>query len=393
MIQSYDLYLPTHLIFGKGRVTELARLIKGYGSKVLLTYGGGSVKRIGLYDTVREILHQEGCTVFELSGIAPNPKIESVREGVRIVKENGIDFIVAIGGGSVLDCSKAIACGAGYDGDPWDLVIHNDRIGRHLPIFDVITLAATGSEYDGGGVITNEETKEKLSVGGCYPVASILDPEYTFTVPANQTAAGISDILSHTFEQYIVAEGSMISDGFCESMLKTVMHFGPIALKDPTNFEARGEVLAASSFGCCGLLGLGRTPSPWPCHGIEHEVSAWYDITHGVGLAIITPHWMAYSLKANPSVVAPRLAQYGVNVLGLNPADGVEANAKKAIEKTAEFFRSIGITQTLKDFGIDDTHFDEMADHAMTTWFAGRPPYTFAPLGREGILEILKASL
>ena len=336
MIQSYDLYLPTHLVFGKGRVSELGNLIKGYGKKVLLTYGGGSVKRIGLYDTVKKILTDAGCEIFELSGIAPNPKIESVRAGVEICKKEGIEFIVSIGGGSTLDCSKAISCGAFYDGDPWDLVIHNDRIGRHLPIFDVITLAATGSEYDGGGVITNEETKEKLSVGGCYPVASILDPEYTFTVPANQTAAGISDILSHTFEQYIVAEGSMISDGFCESMLKTVMHFGPIALKDPTNFEARGEVLAASSFGCCGLLGLGRTPSPWPCHGIEHEVSAWYDITHGVGLAIITPHWMAYSLKANPSVVAPRLAQYGVNVLGLNPADGVEANAKKAIEKTAE---------------------------------------------------------
>ena len=392
MIQSYDLYLPTHLVFGKGRVSELGNLIKGYGKKVLLTYGGGSVKRIGLYDTVKKILTDAGCEIFELSGIAPNPKIESVRAGVEICKKEGIEFIVSIGGGSTLDCSKAISCGAFYDGDPWDLVIHNDRIGRHLPIFDVITLAATGSEYDGGGVITNEETKEKLSVGGCYPVASILDPEYTFTVPANQTAAGISDILSHTFEQYIVAEGSMISDGFCESMLKTVMHFGPIALKDPTNFEARGEVLAASSFGCCGLLGLGRTPSPWPCHGIEHEVSACYDITHGVGLAIITPHWMAYSLKANPSVVAPRLAQYGVNVLGLNPADGVEANAKKAIEKTAEFFRSIGITQTLKDFGIDDTHFDEMADHVAKAWF-GDFSTAIAPLDHAAVVEILKASL
>ena len=392
MIQSYDLYLPTHLVFGKGRVSELGNLIKGYGKKVLLTYGGGSVKRIGLYDTVKKILTDAGCEIFELSGIAPNPKIESVRAGVEICKKEGIEFIVSIGGGSTLDCSKAISCGAFYDGDPWDLVIHNDRIGRHLPIFDVITLAATGSEYDGGGVITNEETKEKLSVGGCYPVASILDPEYTFTVPANQTAAGISDILSHTFEQYIVAEGSMISDGFCESMLKTVMHFGPIALKDPTNFEARGEVLAASSFGCCGLLGLGRTPSPWPCHRIEHEVSAWYDITHGVGLAIITPHWMAYSLKANPSVVAPRLAQYGVNVLGLNPADGVEANAKKAIEKTAEFFRSIGITQTLKDFGIDDTHFDEMADHVAKAWF-GDFSTAIAPLDHAAVVEILKASL
>lgn len=392
MIQSYDLYLPTHLIFGKGRVTELARLIKGYGSKVLLTYGGGSVKRIGLYDTVREILHQEGCTVFELSGIAPNPKIESVREGVRIVKENGIDFIVAIGGGSVLDCSKAIACGAGYDGDPWDLVIHRDRIGKKLPVFDVMTMAATGSEYDGAGVITNDETKEKLSVGGCFPVASILDPTYTMTVPAKQTAAGVSDIISHTFEQYFVAEGSMLSDGICESMLKTVMHYGPIALREPDNFEARGEIFAASSFGCCGLLALGRTKSAWPCHGIERELSAWYDITHGVGLAIITPHWMRYCLEHNHAAVAPKFAQYGVNVLGLNPADGVDVNAEKAIEQTADFFRSLGITQTLRDFGIDDTHFGEMADHVLTAWF-GDYSKSFAPIDRAGIIEILTSSL
>ena len=392
MIQSYDLYLPTHLVFGKGRVSELGNLIKGYGKKVLLTYGGGSVKRIGLYDTVKKILTDAGCEIFELSGIAPNPKIESVRAGVEICKKEGIEFIVSIGGGSTLDCSKAISCGAFYDGDPWDLVIHNDRIGRHLPIFDVITLAATGSEYDGGGVITNEETKEKLSVGGCYPVASILDPEYTFTVPANQTAAGISDIPSHTFEQYIVAEGSMISDGFCESMLKTVMHFGPIAIKEPNNFEARGEIFAASSFGCCGLLSLGRSPSPWPCHGIEHEVSAWYDITHGVGLAIITPHWMQWCLDTDPALVAPKFAQYGVNVFGLNPADGVEVNAKKAIEKTAAFFRSIGITQTLKDFGIDDSHFEAMAEHVTTAW-VGDYKYAFVPMDKEAVLAVLRASL
>ena len=392
MIQSYDLYLPTHLVFGKGRIAELGNLIKGYGKKVLLAYGGGSVKRIGLYDEAKKILADSGCDVVELGGIAPNPKIESVREGVALCKKEGVEFILSIGGGSVLDCAKAIALGANFDGAPWDLVKHPERVGKPLPVFDVITLAATGSEYDFGGVITNEETKEKLPVNGCFPVASIMDPEYTFTVPANQTAAGVADIVSHTFEQYFVREASMLSDGFCESMLKTVMHFGPIALKDPTNFEARGEVLAASSFGCCGLLGLGRTPSPWPCHGIEHEVSAWYDITHGVGLAIITPHWMAYSLKANPSVVAPRLAQYGVNVLGLNPADGVEANAKKAIEKTAEFFRSIGITQTLKDFGIDDTHFDEMADHVAKAWF-GDFSTAIAPLDHAAVVEILKASL
>lgn len=393
MIQSYDLYMPTHLIFGKGRISELKDAVAGAGKKALITYGGGSVKRSGLFTRVKELLESAGFSVSEFGGIEPNPKITSVREGVSLCKDEGIDFVVAVGGGSVLDASKAICCGAMYPGDPWDLVLDASKIKAYLPLFDVITLAATGSEYDRTGVISNEETKEKLTIWGNFPVTSILDPEYTMTVPANQTAAGIADIMSHTFEQYIVRDGNMLSDGFCESMLRTVTHFGPIAVKDPTNYEARAEILAASSFGCCGLLSLGRTPSPWPCHGMEHELSAWYDITHGVGLAIITPAWMRYCLKNNPAVVAPKFAQYGVNVLGLNPADGAAVNAEKAIEKTAEFFRSIGITQTLKDFGIDETHFDEMADHAMTTWFAGRPPYTFAPLGREGILEILKASL
>ena len=393
MLTPFEFSVPTKIIFGVGEVKKVGGEAARYGKKALLvTYDEDFVKKVGFFDKVADSCKEAGVELLYHFGVKSNPTAEHAAPAIALCKKEKPDVIIALGGGSAMDEAKFIGVGALYDGDPWDLVIHNDRIGRHLPIFDVITLAATGSEYDGGGVITNEETKEKLSVGGCYPVASILDPEYTFTVPANQTAAGISDILSHTFEQYIVAEGSMISDGFCESMLKTVMHFGPIALKDPTNFEARGEVLAASSFGCCGLLGLGRTPSPWPCHGIEHEVSAWYDITHGVGLAIITPHWMAYSLKANPSVVAPRLAQYGVNVLGLNPADGVEANAKKAIEKTAEFFRSIGITQTLKDFGIDDTHFDEMADHVAKAWF-GDFSTAIAPLDHAAVVEILKASL
>ena len=390
MIQSYDLYMPVHLVFGRGRIAELPKLIAGYGKKVLLTYGGGSVKRIGLYDKVKALLAAEGCTVFELSGIEPNPKIESVRAGVEICKKEGIDFILAIGGGSTLDCSKAIALGAKYDGDPWDLVIHRDRVKGHLPVFDVLTLAATGSDYDGGGVITNDATNEKRAVGVCFPVASILDPEYTFTVPASQTAAGSADIISHTFEQYFVSEGAMLSDGFCESMLKTVMHFGPIALKDPTNFEARGEVLAASSFGCCGLLGLGRTPSPWPCHGMEHELSAWYDITHGVGLAILTPNWMRWCLETDPTTVT-RFAQYGVNVWKLNPRHDPMENAKDAIANTRKFFDSIGIPNTLAALGIDDTHFGEMADHIQARW--GDLGKAFVPMDRDAILTVLRMSL
>ena len=390
MIQSYDLYMPVHLVFGRGRIAELPKLIAGYGKKVLLTYGGGSVKRIGLYDKVKALLAAEGCTVFELSGIEPNPKIESVRAGVEICKKEGIDFILAIGGGSTLDCSKAIALGAKYDGDPWDLVIHRDRVKGHLPVFDVLTLAATGSDYDGGGVITNDATNEKRAVGVCFPVASILDPEYTFTVPASQTAAGSADIISHTFEQYFVSEGAMLSDGFCESMLRTVMKYAPIAIKDPTNFEARGELLAASSFGCCRLLAVGREAGAWPCHGIEHELSAWYDITHGVGLAILTPNWMRWCLETDPTTVT-RFAQYGVNVWKLNPRHDPMENAKDAIANTRKFFDSIGIPNTLGALGIDDTHFGEMADHIQARW--GDLGKAFVPMDRDAILTVLRMSL
>ena len=388
MIQSYDLYLPTHLVFGKGRIAELGNLIKGYGKKVLLAYGGGSVKRIGLYDEAKKILADSGCDVVELGGIAPNPKIESVREGVALCKKEGVEFILSIGGGSVLDCAKAIALGANYDGDPWDLVKHPERVGKPLPVFDVITLAATGSEYDFGGVITNEETKEKLPVNGCFPVASIMDPEYTFTVPANQTAAGVADIVSHTFEQYLVVEGNDVSDGFCETILKTVIKNAPICIKDPTNLEARSAMMLASSFGCCGLLAIGNMPSPWPCHAIEHEISAWHDITHGVGLAIITPHWMRYSLNEK---TAPRFAQYAVNVWGMDPKGDVMELANAAIDKTAEFFASIGIPQRLSEVGVDDSHFEAMADHIPTCWW----PLSGAlrPIDKAGVIEILRASL
>ena len=390
MIQSYDLYMPTHLIFGKGRISELKDAVAGAGKKALITYGGGSVKRSGLFTRVKELLESAGCTVSEFGGVEPNPKITSVREGVSLCKDEGIDFVVAVGGGSVLDASKAICCGAMYPGDPWDLVLDAKKIKAYLPLFDVITLAATGSEYDRAGVISNEETKEKLTIWGNFPVTSILDPEYTMTVPANQTAAGIADIMSHTFEQYIVRDGNMLSDGFCESMLRTVTHFGPIAVKDPTNYEARAEILAASSFGCCGLLALGRTPSPWPCHGMEHELSAWYDITHGVGLAILTPNWMRWCLETDPTTVN-RFAQYGVNVWKLNPRHDPMENAKDAIANTRKFFDSIGIPNTLGALGIDDTHFGEMADHIKVCW--GDLGKAFVPLDRDAIITVLRMSL
>ena len=385
---NFDLYLPTRLVFGKGRIDELPDLTRSYGSKILLTYGGGSIKRSGIYDKIKELY--KGAEIFELSGIEPNPKITSIRKGVEIAKKEKVDFILAVGGGSVLDASKNIAAGAFYDGDPWDLVLDSSKIGRTLPLFSVLTLSATGSEYDNSGVISNEDTHEKMPIfGNLWPVASICDPTYTFSVPANQTAAGAADIMSHTFESYIVNQGNTLTDGICEAMLRTVIKNAPKAIEEPENYDARAELMMASSFGCCGLLNIGRESSPWVCHGLEHELSAFYDITHGVGLAILTPVWMRYSLNEK---TAPRFANYGVNVFGLNPKDDVMSNAGKAIDLTAEFFKKIGLPSKLSEIGIDDTHFEEMADHVRKIWF-GDFKDAIRPLEREDLINILKGCL
>ncbi|WP_274967886.1 iron-containing alcohol dehydrogenase [Succinimonas amylolytica] len=388
-MHNYDYFVPTRLVFGRGRLGELSKYVSGRGKRVLITYGGGSIKKLGLYDRLRELLRD--FEVFELSGIEPNPRIDSVRKGVEIVKRENIDFIVAAGGGSVIDCTKNIAAGACYDGDPWDLVMNPRLIGKHVPFFAVLTLSATGSEYDGSGVITNPATNEKNALmGEIFPEVSIMDPEYTFSVNAWQTAAGSADIMSHVFESYLVRDGNIFTDGICEAMLKTVIECTPKALKNPEDYEARAQLMMVSSFGCCGLPALGRTPSPWVCHGIEHEVSAFYDITHGAGLAILTPPLMRYSLSAE---TAPRFAQYGVRVFGLNPDNDVMANAEEAIRKTADFFKSIGLPATLREAGIpSDEHFGEMADHIIAHWF-GDFKNALKPLGREDIIAILKDAL
>lgn len=384
----FELTLPTRLVFGEGVLAGLPDAVKKFGRRVLLVTGGGSVKRIGLLSEVRALLAD--AQISELSGIEPNPKIESVRRGTALCREEKIDVIVALGGGSVIDAAKAIAAGACFEGDVWDLVKKRAPVTQALPVVAVLTLAATGSEYDGCAVISNPDTKEKLSLKSplLFPAVSFCDPAYTVTVPANQTAAGACDILSHVFEQYFVARGNDITDSLCEALMRTVIKYTPIALAHPDNLEARGELMAASSFGCCGLLTMGRTMSPWPCHGIEHELSAFYDITHGTGLAIITPHWMRWTLT---DATAPRFAQYGVRVWGLSATEDVMINARKAIDLTADFFHSVGMPATLREVGITDEYFEAMADHLA----AIRRPMekSFRPMDKAGILAVLRASL
>ena len=387
-MQNFDYMTPTRLIFGRDAIAKLPEVMTQFGKKILLTYGGGSIKKIGLYQKVLEML--KGYDIVELPGIQPNPKYDpSVLDGVRLCKEHNVDVILSVGGGSVLDCSKAIAAGAKYDGDPWNLISYKVKAKAALPIVDILTLAATGSEYDCGGVISRTETNDKIGYIDplLFPVVSILDPVYTFTVSKKQTAAGIADAMNHTIEQYFVADSTLLNDGFCESMLRSLMTNGRKCLENPEDYTARAEMMLACTYGCNGILALGNSYSGWPCHGIEHALSAYYDITHGEGLAIITPRWMRHILSER---TMDRFVKYGINVFGIDPTLPKQEIAGKAIDATYEFFESINIPMHLREVGIDDSRIDEMAHHIAVNEGLDK---AYAPLTEQDIKEILLESL
>ena len=387
-MQNFDYMTPTRLIFGRDAIAKLPEVMTQFGKKILLTYGGGSIKKIGLYQKVLEML--KGYDIVELPGIQPNPKYDpSVLDGVRLCKEHNVDVILSVGGGSVLDCSKAIAAGAKYDGDPWDLISYKVKAKAALPIVDILTLAATGSEYDCGGVISRTETNDKIGYIDplLFPVVSILDPVYTFTVSKKQTAAGIADAMNHTIEQYFVEDSTLLNDGFCESMLRSLMTNGRKCLENPEDYTARAEMMLACTYGCNGILALGNSYSGWPCHGIEHALSAYYDITHGEGLAIITPRWMRHILSER---TMDRFIKYGINVFGIDPTLPKQEIAGKAIDATYEFFESINIPMHLREVGIDESRIDEMAHHIAVNEGLDK---AYAPLTEQDIKEILLESL
>ena len=387
-MQNFDYMTPTRLIFGKEVIEKLPAVMNAFGKRVLLTYGGGSIKKLGLYDKVISMLTD--YEIFELPGIQPNPKYDpSVIEGVRICKEKQVDVILAVGGGSVLDCSKAIAAGACYEGDPWDLITYKVKAKAALPIVDILTLAATGSEYDCGGVISRTETNDKIGYMDplLFPVCSILDPQYTFTVSKKQTAAGCADAMNHTIEQYFAADTTLLNDGFCESMLKSLMVNTRKCLENPEDYTARAEMMLCCTYGCNGILSLGNSHSGWPCHGIEHALSAYYDITHGEGLAIITPRWMRHILNER---TIDRFVKYGVNVFGIDPSLQKQEIAEKAIDETYRFFESINIPMHLREVGIDDSRIDEMAHHIAVNEGLDK---AYAPLTEDDIRQILIQSL
>lgn len=382
--------IPTVIHFGQGAISHLDESLRAYGTKVLLTYGGGSIKKSGLYDEVMAILNKGGFTVVECSGIEPNPRIESIEKGVALCKEHDIDVILAVGGGSTIDCSKAIAAGVYYDGDDlWQMVKGVGSFSKALPLVDILTISATGSEFDGAGVISNLKTNEKLVGVFTFPSVSICDPTYTYSVPKYQTAAGGIDIMSHIFEEYFSATEDMdLADGIAETVLKSVIKNLPIALAEPENYSARANLMVNSSVGCSGVPSYGKAGSGWVCHALEHELSAYYDITHGVGLAILTPRWMRYILAKDPSC-AWRFVRLAKNVWGLDGDDEI-ALANAAIDKFEEFFKNTGVPMTLSEVGIGEEHFAEMVAHANAS---GKLTNAFVSLSNEDGIAILKACL
>lgn len=388
-MENFNFCIGVNVLFGKDQIQNLPGAIAPYGKKVLLCYGGGSIQRMGLYDTVRQLL--EDCEVVELSGIAPNPRVDSVRQGVQLCREHGVEVILAVGGGSVIDCAKAIAAAVYYDGDPWEMIAEGRPIEKALPIVTVLTLAATGSEADSGGVISNPDTKEKLGFGApvLMPKVSIMDPTYTFTVPAGQTAAGCADILSHLMEQYFVPASTYLGDQLVEAVMKTIVKYAPVAVQEPENYEARAQIMWGSSIGDNATLCSGNRLAVFGVHGMEHELSAHYDLTHGVGLAILTPRWMRHVMKKAPQVTLPRFAHFGRAVWGLEGEDDAAA-AAQAADALEQFFRSLNIPMTLTEVGIDDSRFAEMAVHAAA---AEGLAHAWVPLDAQDVVEIYKLCL
>lgn len=386
----YD--IPVRIYFGVNQLSHLGEELKKYGKKVLLAYGGGSIKKTGLYDKVTAEMKKAGITVFELGGIDPNPRIDSVREGGKLCKKEKIDAVLAVGGGSTLDCAKYIAAAACYDGDPWDFFDQDvwAPIPRALPLVTVLTLSATGSEMDCGGVITNTETNDKIGrmEPALLPKVSFLDPSNTYTVSPYQTACGAADILSHIFEVYFSTDNDLyMLDCMAEGLIKTVIKYTPVAIKNPNDYDARANLMWASSWAINGFLN-GCKKQAWSCHPMEHELSAFYDITHGLGLAILTPRWMRYTLD---DTTLPKYKQFGINVFGIDPTLPDRKIAETAIDKLSEFlFETIGLKSTLSEIGITDEHFAVMAAKAERI---GNTVNGFKPLKAADIEAIYRMCL
>lgn len=338
---NFDLYTPARILFGKGEEKRIGELLKPHASKVLLHYGSGSIKKSGLYDTVTASLKESGISFAELGGVKPNPRLSLVHEGIALCKKENVDLILAVGGGSTIDSAKAIAMGVYYDGDIWEVYEQGKPVEKALPVATVLTIPAAGSESSGDSVITNEEKQLKFGYGSplIRPLLSVMDPELFFTLPKNQLANGVADMMSHVFERYFTnTTHTDLTDGLCEVTLKTLMKNAPIALDDPQNYDAWAELGFSGTVAHNGLVGMGREQD-WACHGMEHELSAIYDVAHGAGLAVLTPGWMQYVYKDNINM----FVQFAVNVMGVEGSyRDPDAIVQEGIARLRTFFKRMG---------------------------------------------------
>lgn len=348
---------PTKIIFGKETQCEVGREVAKYGKKVLFHYGGQSIKKSGLYDEVIKSLTSEGIEVVELGGVIPNPRLSLVQEGIKICKEKNIDFVLAVGGGSVIDSAKTIAAGALYDGDVWDFYTGKEFI-KGLPLGTILTLPATGSEMNARCVITKDDTQEKRGTSLMNPTFSILNAQLCATLPKHQVANGVVDMLAHCMERYFTTSRDVeITDRMLEGVMKTIVDLGPDVYKDPTNYDKYSQIMWSGTVAHNYSLCVGRT-TDWASHQIEHELSGMYDVAHGAGLAVVFPAWMKYVYKDDVErfvLFANRVFNVDVDIYDL------EATAMKGIEALVNFYKKLDMPLTLKDLGIPESSIDELA--------------------------------
>ncbi len=360
---NFDLHIPTRIIFGKDTHKEIGTLLKSYAKKVLLHYGGSSMKKSGLYDAVIASLKESSIEFVELGGVVPNPRLSLVQEGISLCRKEGVDFILAVGGGSVIDSGKAIAMGVNYDGNVWDVYEQHIPIMKALPVATILTIPAAGSESSDSTVITNEEQQRKMGYSSdlLRPMFSIMNPELFFTLPRNQVANGVTDMMSHIFERYFTnTKYTDLTDSLCEATLKTIMKNALLIASDSQNYNAWSEVGFSGAVAHNSLLGVGREQD-WACHDMEHELSAIYDVAHGAGLAVLTPAWMQYVYKDNINM----FVQFAVNIMGVEGSyRDPDAIVLEGIARLRRFFQQMGLPSTLAELGIDESNLELMAKKA-----------------------------
>ena len=364
-MKDFKYYAPTRVEFGRESEKKIAELIKMFGGKkVLLHYGGKSAERSGLLAEVENNLKEGGIEYVKLGGVVPNPRLSLVREGIELCKNEGIDFLLAVGGGSVIDSCKAISAGRYFDGDVWDLYLKKARAERYLPIGCILTIPAAGSEMSDGSVITNEEgwLKKDYCVDEFRCKFAIMNPERTFTLPAWQTACGVTDMIMHTFERYFTKDDDMeVTNILAEGLLRTIMSEAHKVMENPTDYASRAQIMWAGTLAHNDLTGLGGT-GDWATHCLEHELSGMFDVSHGAGLAALWGSWARYTRHENLA----RFVRFAINVMGVSVADheGDEAIAEAGIKAMEAFFQSIGMPTNIHDLisrDITDAEIEEMA--------------------------------